>query len=565
MLWWILGAVLLMALAACCFIGVSRKVSFNGMAISVAGTRLRLIAGLLAIVLALGCFAGCAASLGNNSPPPATNLGAPGDAESDSGASQDASSPTPTPEPDYDVSLAVRMDRADIDREYGDYERWALPSSRTEMAEYRRRLCLALGFKCDEAVSIPMVASQEYFNDLLGWTRGSASSYRVTEISQKELAKQLELWQKAFKDLDADERYQFVIECITNEILRNPVFADALVEALSEHDAVVKANPWLKELQVLFDKAWTARQENGETVVDGAYAFLEIDQAGEGKEDLRPYLRTTDEFFYAVAPLAELIRTRFSPEGVYSLESWKRWPLNMAAQNSDVRTFLQDDPKQQESRPAFIFTHFDKMERVEIRIGFNMADRQVELFQQKQHLTATPPSTPPSTTPSNPKPTPDPDPGSDPTPPPPPKVPDGQGAKDPSADPSNDPTNPDNEGFGVNQPTDGTGTPQPTQPPSNVDRLDADKQAETDQAQKDKEQEKEAGDITGVQGVDPNEPNTPENNTPPPTPPVTETAKPSGGTATTTTQNPNGTTTTTQTPVDNFNTENNNGSVNGFS
>ena len=225
-------------------------------------------------------------------------------------------------------------------------------------------------------------------------------------------------------------------------IMRNPVMGDMIAQWLDDIDEE-NVNPWVDVMIAEYQSY-------------GPETFL-THREGEGDK-----IFVTEEYRrYAKSILVFL--DRCVEQGVKTISTSDFWYLNDALEANDVRTIRNEDKSYLDTYPALTFMAEVKDGTSKVRFGFNIYDKRLEIFEARVprlKVTPTPvkkikqptyqaapsdpgdPDDPPGVIPP-PKPT--------PTPPClPPEDPVHQGHAD--------------TGGGDNQPGDGPGTPQPTDP-----------------------------------------------------------------------------------------------------
>ncbi len=227
------------------------------------------------------------------------------------------------------------------------------------------------------------------------------------------------------------------------ELLKNPVLLDMGMRGLIDLEyatgrTIGMINPWMQEFITQTDEAMAVKT--------GWAIWLEKDNVGT--------VYVTREY-REYAEMFCLLLEHLAGDKIYveSFPSVKNWHLPPQGDAFTVRTELAT---YQEDREALVLEYVVKDGTTVIRIGFNIHDKRLEILRPEEEPPTPPPTTPPEPTP----------PPTDP-PSPPPTDPPSPPPTTPPKDPAQDPVNQGHAdtGGGQNQPTDGTGTFQPTEPP----------------------------------------------------------------------------------------------------
>lgn len=308
-----------------------------------------------------------------------------------------------TEEPEDDLRILLKDE--EMESLFGNQKEQNLPTSLMGMmADLRIFLnSKAADEKMEDGVSVPVAIEQSVID-----------AKRSTITSQTELQEALEAI--LAEDMEriaamplADQGVE--VERLLKIKLRDPKYGDMLNQALLTYPAFAEQNPWSVEFDEQVEEAM-AREEDGKRPV-GFWAFVQYANADAKKaQDLSQLRMSTKEdeatgmhnywktYCHLVASLEQL----FTFEGAQTLESTENWHMSDMADWANTRIVKAD---YQEDKPAYIFVHRNKMGKITMKIGFNLADGRVELFEKK----ATP-------IPEDPKPTPKdkPDPGDKPDP-----------------------------------------------------------------------------------------------------------------------------------------------------
>lgn len=240
------------------------------------------------------------------------------------------------------------------------------------------------------------------------------------------------------------------------QILRDPIDGIMVARALKDleiYDGQTLGdwNPWLVSLVDYADDAFAeeAHPYGNEKFV--VYQTLTDNSDYVRDENGQPVVYVTTYYRYQAIKLCVLL-DRFTNKGFLDgYESTKNWCLNLSAEAARTMAIEAD---YQENKTALVLV-YTKKNGGEVIIGFNKFDKRIEILKK------TPTPTPTTTTTPDPTPTitTTPDPTPTPTP-------------DPKKDPSQDPVNNGNAdtGGGQNQPDDGAGPFQPTDPVTNPDQ-----------------------------------------------------------------------------------------------
>lgn len=306
-----------------------------------------------------------------------------------------------TEEPEDDLRILLKDE--EMEALYGNQKDQNIPtSSMGMMADLRIFLnSKAANEKMEDGVNIPVDMEQTVVD-----------AKRATITSQTEL-------QEALEAILADDMERIAampladqgveVERLLKKNLMDPKNGDMLNQALLEYPTFAEQNPWSVEFDEQVEEAM-AREEDGKRPV-GFWAFVQYANADAKKaQDLSQLRMSTKEdeatgmhnywktYCHLVASLEQL----FTFEGAQTLESTENWHMSDMADWANTRIVKAD---YQEDKPAYIFVHRNKMGKITMKIGFNLADGRVELFEKK----ATP-------IPEDPKPKDKPDPDPDPDP-----------------------------------------------------------------------------------------------------------------------------------------------------
>ncbi len=268
----------------------------------------------------------------------------------------------------------------------------------------------------NDAVSLPVVMRQSTVN-----------AQRAVAPTQDELFKALAVIlndeMAKIAELPLADQGAAVIALLDDKLME-PKFADMVNQALLTFPAFAEQNDWSVEFDAQVKEAMS-REEDGELAI-GFWAFVHFANAeAKAANDFSQLRMNTDEnlgkgdfnFWRTYCHLCATMRQLFTFEGAQALESVDNWKLPEVADWANTRIIRAD---QQEDRPAYIFVHRDKMGRITFKMGFNLADSRVELFEKKAtqipespKVTPEDPADPPANPPAEVEPptsTPDPDP-----------------------------------------------------------------------------------------------------------------------------------------------------------
>lgn len=306
-----------------------------------------------------------------------------------------------TDEPEDDLRILLKDE--EMESLYGNQKEQNIPtSSMGMMADLRIFLnSKAADEKMEDGVSIPVAIEQSVID---AKRSNIASQTELQEALEVILAEDME--RIAAMPL-ADQGVE--VERLLKIKLRDPKYGDMLNQALLTYPTFGEQNEWSTEFDAQVKEAME-RKEDGEKPV-GFWAFVQYANADAKKaQDLSQLRMSTKEdeakgmhnywktYCHLVASLEQL----FTFEGAQSLESTENWHMSDMADWANTRIVLAD---YQEDKPAYIFVHRNKMGEITMKMGFNLADARVELFEKK----ATP-------VPDDPEPKDTPDPGDDPNP-----------------------------------------------------------------------------------------------------------------------------------------------------
>lgn len=306
-----------------------------------------------------------------------------------------------TDEPEDDLRILLKDE--EMEALYGNQKEQNIPtSSMGMMADLRIFLnSKAADEKMEDGVNIPVDMEQTVID-----------AKRSTITSQTEL-------QEALEAILADDMERIAampladqgveVERLLKKNLMDPKNGDMLNQALLEYPTFAEQNEWSREFDQQVKEAME-RKEDGVKPV-GFWAFVTYANADAKKaQDMSQLRMSTKEdeatgmhnywktYCHLVASLEQL----FTFEGAQALESTENWHMSDMADWANTRIVKAD---YQEDKPAYIFVHRNKMGKITMKIGFNLADSRVELFEKK----ATP-------IPEDPKPKDKPDPGDKPDP-----------------------------------------------------------------------------------------------------------------------------------------------------
>ncbi len=306
-----------------------------------------------------------------------------------------------TEEPEDDLRILLKDE--EMESLFGNQKEQNLPtSSMGMMADLRIFLnSKAADEKMEDGVSVPVAIEQSVID-----------AKRSTITSQTELQETLEtiladdMERIAAMPL-ADQGVE--VERLLKIKLRDPKYGDMLNQALLTYPAFAEQNEWSREFDQQVKEAMERKEDGVKSV--GFWAFVTYANADAKKaQDMSQLRMSTKEdeatgmhnywktYCHLVASLEQL----FTFEGAQTLESTENWHMSDMADWANTRIVKAD---YQEDKPAYIFVHRNKMGKITMKIGFNLADGRVELFEKK----ATP-------IPEDPKPKDKPDPGDKPDP-----------------------------------------------------------------------------------------------------------------------------------------------------
>ncbi len=231
----------------------------------------------------------------------------------------------------------------------------------------------------NDAVSLPVVMRQSTVN-----------AQRAVAPTQDELFKALAVIlndeMAKIAELPLADQGAAVIALLDDKLME-PKFADMVNQALLTFPAFAEQNDWSVEFDAQVKEAMS-REEDGELAI-GFWAFVHFANAeAKAANDFSQLRMNTDEnlgkgdfnFWRTYCHLCATMRQLFTFEGAQALESVDNWKLPEVADWANTRIIRAD---QQEDRPAYIFVHRDKMGRITFKMGFNLADSRVELFEKK--------------------------------------------------------------------------------------------------------------------------------------------------------------------------------------
>lgn len=396
--------------------------------------------------------------------------------------------------------MTIHVDDLSADAEYGDYSPYILRSSFPAMNGWKSQTLSILGEPFVGAVSLPMIADQNYYDIASGYVRKTGSNSSEQIVATLTLRQQIEEWRKFFDSLDAEAAKSAGLDKIIEEMLRNPIFGDMVATGLAEYcPALVEVNEeWYPQLLEMFANAYDT-SSNGVDDPRGVECFITYDtddqeliNSWSDKEKFAHMVRT-EEYFYAITPLCDLLK-EFEVVGYEERKSLHNYELKYNGLTSAARTREADE---QEDRLALVLAATGKSRKVEYLTGFNFFDKRLEIFNIGTPVvrpTASPTVTPAvnrakvsSPSPSV-KPTDVPVKTSQPTSNPTPEPTSGK-TPEPTPDPTPDPTVPPTPGPTPDPtvpPTPGP-TPEPTvppvpTPPKNIGDTSNDNGSNTDQS-----------------------------------------------------------------------------------
>lgn len=227
---------------------------------------------------------------------------------------------------------------------------------------------------------------------------------------------------------DGSYDLEHLFKQVKEQILRNPIYGDMIIRGMSDiklrnGKTLGELNPWMQEFITKSDAAYNAPTDAHPYGAEYWCARY------ENYEDIY----VSNEYRHYANALCVLLN-RLTMVGVREWETTENWRLNTS--NDDMALRRTEVAPYQESLPALVLGHQDKGQDFEFLIGLNETDKRYEEY--GDHPT-TPPDSPDGPPPG-------------PTPTPSPK-------KNPKLDPPSLP------GNGGNNPSDGDGRVQPTEPP----------------------------------------------------------------------------------------------------
>lgn len=334
-----------------------------------------------------------------------------GDDESASGPKASA---TPSGEVNLDDAALpkVNLTEAELDAMFSDYDKYFMRSSMPSMASFKvlmteitpsGKISTKRGFS--DAVAIPMWADQQWFDEGMGYVRGTETAGNSLSVSDMNvgpkaslssnvrdaLKKQATSWMKDFrKDLknaeDKDDMQLIMRRKVYNQILRNPVFGDMMVQWLANEPLATRNNgDWLLQFKKDLDAAYKTDE--------GICKFIQYDPAHLGS-DKDAWMRVTDDYWYNACRVCALMENFVGIGLKDNLKSKENWHLPMQADANMMRTEKADC---QEKRESFVLTYQDKKtKKIVLKIGFNVEDMRLEIFPLKVKIVT--PTTPPTGT-----------------------------------------------------------------------------------------------------------------------------------------------------------------------
>lgn len=337
-------------------------------------------------------------SKGGSSEPQATStakLGSDGDEDKDSIDLNEAAMPE------------VNLTQAELDKMFGDYDRYLLHGSMPESTQLKIFLTsVTKKGKINQkqafsgSVTTPLWADTDEIEEGLGYVRRDSTSDNPLTVGslnvdpkgtmgknlQEALKKQAAVWMREFlKDIEnaetADEAQRIMRTRLYNQILRNPVYGDMFVQWLANEPLATKNNPWLTDFKELLDDAYVSDK--------GITSFVQFDPNHLG-DDKYSWVKLTDEYWYNAGKVCVLLDNFIGVGLKDGLKSKKNWWLPMQADANHMRTELA---KAQEKREVFVLEYRDKSGRVLLKIGVNFWDMRLEVFPVKVKI-KTPEKTP---------------------------------------------------------------------------------------------------------------------------------------------------------------------------
>ncbi len=332
----------------------------------------------------------------------------------------------------------------------------------------------------------------------------------------------------------SEEDIQQMIEETREEIMRNPVMLDMLLQGMKEMKltdgtSVYDLNAdWVGDYLAMYDEygvgafvtyhtrywerygfelphdgedvdQWRALHPNAPDPTDDDLELIPLDESStvvtsstsaygrQGRVTEKPvgaYKLYVTDYHILTAKRALTWLDRCAVIGVETYSTTKHYPLNSTQNANDVRTYLNTDKDYVDKQPALVFSVMTKDEKKQLLFGFNVYDMRLEIFERtakpvqpeknptpKPQPTPVPGPTPTPTPTPTPVPVPTPTPTPDPTPTPTP-TPDPTPDPTPQKDPKDDPVHNGNadKGGGEGQ---GETPKDPTPDPSKRDMEDA--------------------------------------------------------------------------------------------
>lgn len=378
----------------------------------------------------------------------------------------------PEPEKDYGIdandplrdlklSLIVDLDRQTLEQMYAEYVRDFLDNSMPNRNNERTSAASKVGW---------------------GKTEG-AKMYDAVTFPFSTVAKD--------KKTYTDEEIQKMYEELQEEIMRNPVMGDMVIQgmqylALTDGTTMADLNSdWVQDFLKIYDEngcgafvtyhtrywekygfelphdgedvdAWRIEHPNAPTPTTEDLELIPVDsetleptattagvdgRVGKVATPTQRYKLYVTEYYARSAKRVLAWLDRCNIEGVETYATSVHWPLNSTSNANQVRTYRNENKDYVDKLPALIFSAMQKDSNKQLLFGFNIYDMRFEVF-ERTAKPVTPDPTPEKTQP-DPDPTPTPKPDPTPTPVP---VPDPDPTPDPDPDPTPDPTpNPDPE------------------------------------------------------------------------------------------------------------------------
>ncbi len=303
-----------------------------------------------------------------------------------------------------------------------------------------------------------------------------------------------------------DEDIDAMIEYLREEIIRNPVVGDMVIQgmqymALTDDTTIAELNEdWVQDFLDKYDtygvsvfvtyhtrywekygfelphdgedvNEWREAHPNAPMPTDEDLELIPLDDGdlltpattiagadghqGRVEKPAGVYkLYVTDYYIYTAKRVLAWL-DRCSCEGVETYSTTNFWYLNSTMNANKVRTLHNEDKDYVDRQPALVFSVTTKDQKRQILFGFNIYDLRLEIFERTSRPVQPDPDPTPRPDPT-PNPNPDPTPDPDPTPTP---VPDPDPNPDPVKDPTKDPVHNDNGDKGGGEGNGDTGDP----------------------------------------------------------------------------------------------------------